>query len=278
MTDQSRNGWPSDESRQSNRSGQPSGKGQSGGKGQGGGKGQAGRSGPPVGDLIGDMQRWILRSSAKNMSREISGQVRKKLGADRSEPKDVWGTATTEPPRGDLGEAPECAWCPICRAARRIRESGPGFGSQIAGAGDAVAAAVQEALGAFDTVLSRQGSAPGADRPRRGAPAPAAPSSEAPAPAAPGYAAPGPEAPAPAAPGYAAPGPEAPGSEAPAPAAPSPEAPAAPSPDAPQPGATEASSPDSAPAGPAPWWPAAPDHGDPAGQVEDPDYGPDDRH
>ncbi len=135
------------------------------------------------------MQRWILRSSAKNMTREISGQVRKKLGADRSEPKDVWGTATTEPPRGDLGEAPECAWCPICRAARRIRESGPGLGSQIAGAGDAVAAAVQEALGAFDTVLSRQGSAPGTDRPRRGTPAPEATAPEASSPAAPAPAA-----------------------------------------------------------------------------------------
>ena len=171
MTDQQRNNRPSAESRQPSQSG---------------------------GDLIGDLQRWLIRSSAKNMRREIGGQVRKKLGADRGEPRDVWDTATTEPPPGDLGEAPECAWCPICRAARRIRESGPGFGSQLAGAGDAVAAAVQEALGAVDTVLSRPGPAPGADRPRHpagsGAPGSGAPGSAAPGSGAPGSAAPGSDA------------------------------------------------------------------------------------
>jgi len=111
---------------------------------------------PPGIDLTGDIQRWLIRSGARSMRRELGEQFRKAWTGQRAEPTnpaDVWNTATTEPPP-ELSEAPECAWCPVCRAARRIRESGPGLGGQLAGAGDAVAAAVQEALSAFDSVLS----------------------------------------------------------------------------------------------------------------------------
>lgn len=110
----------------------------------------------PAFDLTGDIQRWLIRSGARSMRRELGEQFRKAWTGQRAEPTDpadVWNTATTEPPP-ELSEAPECAWCPVCRAARRIRESGPGLGGQLAGAGDAVAAAVQEALSAFDSVLS----------------------------------------------------------------------------------------------------------------------------
>ena len=158
-------GWSSG-SRPVSGSGRPGRSGGSGQQARGGGSGQPGRASQSGNDLIGDMQRWLIRSGAKNMRREITGQVRRKLGTDRSEPQDVWGTATTEPPAGDLSEAPECAWCPVCRAARRIRESGPDLGSQLSGAGGAVAAAVQEALSAFDGILTRTGSGPGAERPR----------------------------------------------------------------------------------------------------------------
>jgi hypothetical protein len=118
------------------------------------------------------------------MRRELTGQFRRTFGGSNSEPGDVWDTATTEPPPDHSGEAPECAWCPVCRAARRIRESGPGLGGQLAGAGDVVAAAVQEALSAFDSVLSmrprtdpaggRSSPAPAPDRPE--SPAAEAPS------------------------------------------------------------------------------------------------------
>jgi hypothetical protein len=117
------------------------------------------RPGSPGGDLITDLQRWMIRSGAKSMRREIEGSVRRTLGGGRPKPEDIWGTATTEPPPG-VGESPECAWCPICRAARRMRESGPGLGSQISGASDVVASAVQDAIGAFDTVLSRAAAPP----------------------------------------------------------------------------------------------------------------------
>ena len=103
-------------------------------------------------DLSAELQRWLIRSSARNMRRELTGQFRRTFG--RAEPDNVWGAATTEPPPDLSGEAPECAWCPVCRAARRIRESGPGVGGHLSGAGDVVASAVQEALSAFDAALS----------------------------------------------------------------------------------------------------------------------------
>ena len=103
----------------------------------------------PGTDLIGEFQRWLVRSGARGVSRGVGGQIRSALG--RSEGSaDVWERATRPP----QDEAPECAWCPVCRAARRIRESGPAVGGQLAGAGDVVAAAVQEAMSAFEAVWS----------------------------------------------------------------------------------------------------------------------------
>jgi hypothetical protein len=109
-------------------------------------------------DLFGDLQRWFIRQSAKNMRNQISGQVRRTIGGGR-ENSDVWDTATNEIPP-EVGESPECQWCPICRAARRMRDSGPGIGDQISGAGDVVASAVQDAIGALDSLLSKAGSGP----------------------------------------------------------------------------------------------------------------------
>jgi len=119
------------------------------GRGPGQGQGAGRNQGP---DITGEIQRWLIRSGARNMRRELTGQFRRTF--NRGEQDNVWGVATTEPPPGPSGEAPECAWCPVCRAARRIRESGPGVGGHLAGAGDVVAAAVQEAMSAFDAVLS----------------------------------------------------------------------------------------------------------------------------
>jgi hypothetical protein len=119
------------------------------GRGAGQGHGASRNAGP---DITGEIQRWLIRSGARNMRRELTGQFRRTF--NRAEQDNVWGVATTEPPPGPSGEAPECAWCPVCRAARRIRESRPGVGEHLAGAGDVVATAVQEALSAFDAVLS----------------------------------------------------------------------------------------------------------------------------
>ncbi len=108
----------------------------------------------PGAEMLSDFQRWLLRSSAKSMRKEISGQVRRTFGSGRSERADVWDTATNEIPP-EVGESPECQWCPICRAARRMRESGPGLGDHLSTAGDMVSAAVSEALKSVDSVLSK---------------------------------------------------------------------------------------------------------------------------
>ena len=107
-------------------------------------------------DPLGDLQRWLMRTGARSVTKEMTGQVRRALGQDRPA-ADVWDTATNRPLADD--EAPECAWCPVCRAARRLRESrqgtstGSGIGSQLAGAGDALAAVVQEAYSAFESAM-----------------------------------------------------------------------------------------------------------------------------
>lgn len=119
------------------------------------------RQAPPPGtDLLNNFQRWLIRSSARSARRQIEDSVRRTIKSARAEPEDPWGVATTEPPP-DLTESPECAWCPICRAARRMRESGPGLSS----VSDTVAAAVQDAFGALDGVLSRTTAATGHGRP-----------------------------------------------------------------------------------------------------------------
>jgi hypothetical protein len=111
---------------------------------------------PPRVDLVGDLNRWLIRQGAKNVRKEIGGQVRRTLGGGRSSTADVWDTVTNEIPP-EVGEAPECQWCPICRAARRMRESGPGIGGQLSGAGGTVAGAVQDAINALDGFLSKGG-------------------------------------------------------------------------------------------------------------------------
>jgi hypothetical protein len=93
------------------------------------------------------------------MRNQIGGQVRRSLGTGRNERGDVWDVATTEVSPA-AGESPECQWCPICRAARAMRESSPDVSSQISTAGNVVASAVQEALKAFDSVLTRGAAGP----------------------------------------------------------------------------------------------------------------------
>jgi hypothetical protein len=113
-------------------------------------------SSTPRVDLVGDLQRWLIRQGARNVRKEIGGQVRRTVGGGRTSTADVWDTATNEIPP-EVGESPECQWCPICRAARRMRDNGPGIGGQLSGAGEAVASAVQDAMSALDGLLARSG-------------------------------------------------------------------------------------------------------------------------
>jgi hypothetical protein len=114
----------------------------------------------PARDPIGDFQRWLMKAGARSMSREVAARVKSTMGGGKASSKhaDVWDTATTEPP-GD--EPPECQWCPICRAARRYRDSGSGggtadLGSQLAGAADALAGLTRDAFSMFESAVRQQ--------------------------------------------------------------------------------------------------------------------------
>jgi hypothetical protein len=167
------------------------------------------------------------------MSRELADQVRAALGKNQST-GDVWEAATTHPVPA---EAPECAWCPLCRAARIVREAKPGRDKRVAAVGDALTTVVQDAVSVLEAALAATGRSAGGNGrtdgagpgtrgyPAAGAAAEAAPGSGGQAPAA----GPGGQAPAPG-PGGQAP---APGSGGQAPA--SPDGPAASGADAPQP-------------------------------------------
>ncbi len=114
----------------------------------------------PASDLVGDVQRWLLRTSARGVSRGLNDQIRTALrGGGHG---DVWETATADE------EPPECAWCPICRARRRLRESGPGLASHVAAATDVVGVVMQDAVSAFEAAVSAAGRQA---RPRSGPPA-----------------------------------------------------------------------------------------------------------
>ena len=106
----------------------------------------------PGSDPIGDFQRWMMKAGAKSIGRDVAGRVRSTLGGGggRAKNSDVWETATTE----ELtDEPPECQWCPICRAARRYRDSGGTVPGQFAGVGDTLAGLTRDAFSLFDAAL-----------------------------------------------------------------------------------------------------------------------------
>ena len=105
----------------------------------------------PGSDPIGELQRWLVRSGARSVTRGLGDQVRTALGGSNNTHGDVWESATAD------HEAPECQWCPICRARRRLRESGPGLSSTVAAAGDAVSVVLQDAMAAFEAAVTAAG-------------------------------------------------------------------------------------------------------------------------
>jgi len=126
---------------------------------------QPGGSGP---DLIGEFQRWLIKSSARGVGRQVTGQIRSALGRNQQQPTgDVWETATTEPPE----EAPECAWCPLCRAARLLRETKPVRDTRVTAVSDALGTVVQDAFNVLEAALATTGrpaSGAGAAKPSPG--------------------------------------------------------------------------------------------------------------
>jgi hypothetical protein len=168
----------------------------------------------PAPDPLGDFQRWLMKSSARSLGHQVRGNVRKTLGYGGSKTEDVWSVATSEVPE----EPPECEWCPVCRAARKFRDSGrgPGLGSHLSSAGEAFASVLNDAVSAFETAVSAAKPPPGsaAGEPAGAGPptaaGPDAASAGPPAAAGPQAASAGPQAAAPG-PGVKKPGPKAAG-------------------------------------------------------------------
>lgn len=115
-------------------------------------------------DPVSDFQRWLMRAGARGLGREVGDKVRGAFG--QAPHTDVWEAATTEA----VGEAPECLWCPVCRAARKFRDSGPGLGGTVAGVGDTLAGFAQDAVGLFESAM-RAGAAGSARQPGQTRPA-----------------------------------------------------------------------------------------------------------
>jgi len=140
--------------------------------------------------LASEIQRWLIRTSARNMRDELGDQVKKAFRGSGEDAADPWATATTEPPHA-ADEAPECAWCPLCRAARRLAQARAGAdsrsGPRLSDAAEVMAGAMRDAFASFDSILSY----------RPGEPAPPRPAPEPPHPAQPQPAAGGPIADAP---------------------------------------------------------------------------------
>lgn len=119
----------------------------------------------PGSDPVGDFQRWLMRTGAKSIGRDVASRVRSTIGGGGGAKQgDVWDTATTE----ELTDGPpECEWCPICRAARRYRDSGgstANLGGQFAGVGDTLAGLTRDAFGLFDAAMRASQRPPDATR------------------------------------------------------------------------------------------------------------------
>jgi hypothetical protein len=83
---------------------------------------------------------------------------------------DVWSDATSDAWGEHVATgAPECRYCPVCRAIAVSRSSGPDVLGHVVSAGESLYAAVREAVAGFErTQPPRQGPAGGpADTGRR---------------------------------------------------------------------------------------------------------------
>jgi len=139
----------------------------------------------PGSDPIGDFQRWLMKAGARSLGRDVAGRVRSTMGGGAKR-ADVWETATTEDPT----EPPECQWCPVCRAARRYRESGgtgmpssATIGDQLAGVSDTLAGLTRDAFSLFDAAMKSATRPPAGQRTTERPPADPRPAEQEPRPA-----------------------------------------------------------------------------------------------
>lgn len=73
--------------------------------------------------------------------------LRRRLNERGDDTGDVWAAATREHvPAG----APECRYCPVCRAIAASRASGPEVLGYVMAAGESLYAAAREAMAGFE--------------------------------------------------------------------------------------------------------------------------------
>ena len=101
---------------------------------------------------LDDLQRRLAVAGARSLGQQFAGQVSKTI---RGESNDVWETATSEPVDASVGNAPECAWCPVCRAIRMARDSNPDMASRVGETAGALMSAAHDVVAAVDAALSR---------------------------------------------------------------------------------------------------------------------------
>lgn len=81
--------------------------------------------------------------------------LRRRISGGGTGSDDVWGEATKESRAGYWGEhiatgAPECRYCPVCRAIAASRTSGPDVLGHVMSAGESLYAALREAVAGFE--------------------------------------------------------------------------------------------------------------------------------
>jgi hypothetical protein len=82
--------------------------------------------------------------------------LRRRLNAGDASRDDVWSEATRETWSGHFATgAPECRYCPVCRAVAASRESGPEVLSHVMAAGEQLYSAVREAMAGFERTRPR---------------------------------------------------------------------------------------------------------------------------
>jgi hypothetical protein len=114
---------------------------------------------------LDDFQRRLAIAGARGLGQQVAGQFGRTL---RGGSKDVWETATTEPVDASAGNAPECAWCPICRAIRMARDSNPDMASRVGETAGALMSAAHDVVAAVDAALSRRPAAQSSSPPPGG--------------------------------------------------------------------------------------------------------------
>ena len=128
--------------------------------------------------MASEIQRWLIRSSARNMRDELGDQVKKAFRGSGGHAADAWATATTESPDA-ANEPPECSWCPLCRAARLIAHARTGAdsrgGPRLSDAADMMTGAIRDALAGLDSILSYRPGEPAQPPPAPEPPRPTAP-------------------------------------------------------------------------------------------------------